>query len=386
MYYIVSTNAYDEPDTTECTTNFNWVISAAPIVCWDVLFSVILVALFIKKLVILVQVTDKMMSDDNNHIDRMLDQPDENTVHSTTTDDMTTTETETAVNPKNVKNMTTRTSTSRSSKTMRRSQQNRNSKIKAKTSIGSNPSNDNHDSDGYSSGEESGKNKTLHGLTQSVTNFHAMTARATMTVEKASFHSDIELIKMISKFTVLVSVTTISTVIFLFGSGYYLPIAGMSVDGVINSICVLYCFKFYQEYYKRYCSFCHWIAFRCCACVLFYQNTGVDHDADKEGDNSPELDIVYQSQDDAKDVTLDNADPSNDHRNGLPSPKGSRTRSPVRSRAGSQNRPQSPLALAFSLSNQAWDTEAGDNDNYLVAALKLEPVNTESIDDNNQNV
>ena len=106
-------------------------------------------------------------------------------------------------------------------------------------------------------------------------------SRMQAVVEKASVHQDTMLIGVISKFTVLVSVHTLSSFVNMLVFSYYLPSAGVCVDGIINSICVLYCFHFYSKWYQKHCKLCHWIAFRCCAFVLFYYDEHMHH-YDKE--------------------------------------------------------------------------------------------------------
>ena len=90
-------------------------------------------------------------------------------------------------------------------------------------------------------------------------------------MERAASHQDIALIRLITKFTVLVSVSVITTILSSVLFGFYVPGVGLSIDGVINCICALYCFKYYSESYEKYCNCCHNIAFRMCACVIFHK-------------------------------------------------------------------------------------------------------------------
>ena len=109
--------------------------------------------------------------------------------------------------------------------------------------------------------------------TKSIKKVHSVHSRTKITMKKAKLHSDIAMIKIISKFTVLVSVHTVSCIVCMVLLSHLLPTAAVCVDGVINSMCALYCFHFYYKNYKKYCWSCHWVAFRCCACLLFYEQT-----------------------------------------------------------------------------------------------------------------
>ena len=90
-------------------------------------------------------------------------------------------------------------------------------------------------------------------------------------IEIAKFHDNIGLIRLISKFTVLICVHVITSLLLLLLSNIFHN-GALCIDGLINALCALYLFSFYWKYYKKCCKLCNFIAFRICACVLFIKD------------------------------------------------------------------------------------------------------------------
>ena len=120
-------------------------------------------------------------------------------------------------------------------------------------------------------------NGSKHGHHRNSSSFTDMGRRFRDVIELATSHNDIQLIRIVSKSTVLISVHVVSSFVFVMILGNFSANAALCLDGWINSLCALYFFQFYHKSYKRYCCLCHWIAFRICACVLFWKVTNIDN-------------------------------------------------------------------------------------------------------------
>ena len=83
-------------------------------------------------------------------------------------------------------------------------------------------------------------------------------------------HRMILLTKLLTKVTVLVIFSALSTIILTFTTvALSILDAGLPIDGLLNGLCALYCFTIYEKQYKKYCFLCHKVGFRICMCLLF---------------------------------------------------------------------------------------------------------------------
>ena len=100
--------------------------------------------------------------------------------------------------------------------------------------------------------------------------------------------SDMRLIGVVTKLTVLTSVHITTSVFALMVLSYFLlPTVAICFDVWTNSVCALYCFDFYKKDYSKYCCYCYKIAFYCCAWMIFtYEDD--DHDNEKESEKESE--------------------------------------------------------------------------------------------------
>ena len=115
---------------------------------------------------------------------------------------------------------------------------------------------------------------------------------------KAKFakeRSDMRLIGVITKLTVLTSVHITASVFALMVLSYFvLPIVAICFDVWINSICALYCFDFYKKEYSKYCCYCNKIAFYCCAWMIFTYDDG---DNDNHNEKEPQKECQNKNED-----------------------------------------------------------------------------------------
>ena len=241
--YTVYSYAYTPRNTYICASDFNWAISGGPVVLWDVVSNIIVVSLFIKKLLVLIRITENN-ADRNYTISRRT-----NTARSDNINTITKT---------NTNNNTNHT----------------------KTNTKSNNNNNNTSSGSYNhQNYNSGSSGTSGGGDYNLSNTRSNTLRSNaantylLVIQKATFHRDIALIRLISKFTVLLSVHIASSILLLALLSRDTPSAALCIGGWINSIGALYFFQIYWKEYKKYCCLCHGLAFRCCACFIFYKDT-----------------------------------------------------------------------------------------------------------------
>ena len=85
-----------------------------------------------------------------------------------------------------------------------------------------------------------------------------------------------KLIALVTKLTVLLLVSVVTTILLLVSVGPWLAGGSSFIDAYINVTCALYCFKFYQKYYKKYCAMCDGVMFQCC---IFCSRQFCDHDS-----------------------------------------------------------------------------------------------------------
>lgn len=115
-------------------------------------------------------------------------------------------------------------------------------------------------------------------------------------------HRVLSIIKVVTKFTVLVAVES-GTSILMIMLGMALPAAAISIDGVINGFCALYCFKMYEKRYCRCCGFFHWGAFRLCVCCLFETiGEAAEKVNTQEQENTNEIEIVGDEDQDKNNI------------------------------------------------------------------------------------
>ena len=75
------------------------------------------------------------------------------------------------------------------------------------------------------------------------------------------------LLKLITKLSVLVVSSVVTTWLVLLVFGYILPFPGVAIEGWLNALCALYCFDFHSKKYYYCCKFCHKWMYRCCSHV-----------------------------------------------------------------------------------------------------------------------
>lgn len=92
----------------------------------------------------------------------------------------------------------------------------------------------------------------------------------------------LQVIKVVTKFTVLACIASISTILIgLVLGSLNMASAAVCTDGIVNAYCALYCFKTFGKQYETCCYPCHWLGFRCCICFLFeitYDDEEDEHD------------------------------------------------------------------------------------------------------------
>ena len=87
-------------------------------------------------------------------------------------------------------------------------------------------------------------------------------------MQTAKLHNDVVLIRVISKFTVLVSVSVVTTFLLLIFF-QRLPTVAVCIDGYIYAIRFLCCLKTHDKEYKKYCKCMGWISLLCMCIILF---------------------------------------------------------------------------------------------------------------------
>ena len=99
-----------------------------------------------------------------------------------------------------------------------------------------------------------------------ITNDNTLNKMASITMEEQRL---INMLKVITRITVLVSFATMTTITLGLSLGYVLFSAFLAMDAIMNGFCILYCLRIYEREYQICCSSCHWLAFRCFLCCLF---------------------------------------------------------------------------------------------------------------------
>ena len=79
----------------------------------------------------------------------------------------------------------------------------------------------------------------------------------------------LSIIKIVTKFTVLVTVDAIFTVIALIIAAFLSTTTSLAIHAIVASMCAIYCFKIYEKEYSKRCKLCHQCAFKLCICYLF---------------------------------------------------------------------------------------------------------------------
>ena len=77
-----------------------------------------------------------------------------------------------------------------------------------------------------------------------------------------------KLVELVTKLTVLIIMSQIVAWIVAFCFVPILPFASFVFGCWIDALCVVYCFKFNTQNYKRWCKLCDWITFHCCVWIL----------------------------------------------------------------------------------------------------------------------
>ena len=90
--------------------------------------------------------------------------------------------------------------------------------------------------------------------------------------EYANQHSDIKMIGLATKLTVLTLAHILYSVFGVAVLSYFAPMPALCVDAWTSTLCAMYCFHFYKKDYQKYCFFCNRIVFYCCAWVIFTYN------------------------------------------------------------------------------------------------------------------
>ena len=78
----------------------------------------------------------------------------------------------------------------------------------------------------------------------------------------------IDLLKLITKLSVLVIASVVTTWLALLSFGYILPSPGAAIEGWLNALCALYCFDFHHKKYYCCCKLCDKWMYRCCQRVV----------------------------------------------------------------------------------------------------------------------
>ena len=94
-------------------------------------------------------------------------------------------------------------------------------------------------------------------------------ARKDSKLQTSEQRRTLSIIKIVTKFTVLVTVDAIFAVIGVIISAFLSTTTAVSIHAIVASMCAIYCFKVYEKEYSKRCKLCHWCAFKLCICYLF---------------------------------------------------------------------------------------------------------------------
>ena len=94
------------------------------------------------------------------------------------------------------------------------------------------------------------------------------------------------LISLITKLTVLLLVSVVSSILLFTSIGIWLAGGASFIDASINVVCALYCFTFYETHYRKYCNLCDAVMFRCCIlCALRFSTESRHQENDRSSPN-----------------------------------------------------------------------------------------------------
>ena len=115
--------------------------------------------------------------------------------------------------------------------------------------------------------------------------------------------------KLITKLSIISSVTFISTLVILMVLGNYILSACISIDNTINVISILVCFSFNGKYYNFFCCICKSVCFKGCKYIL---QINIDKMKRKQRERIPAKDSISDEREQNENKQQQHIIPIND--------------------------------------------------------------------------